>query len=136
MLVFVAVGCKSGTEPSQAPNQYAVGGTVIVYAQTGADDALIEAELLVDDEAIGTKQVFPSGTFQVLLSATKYLSSKGSHSVAVRIVRQKYTNVEYLLSGAGYAVNGKTGATTTIQFPTAARTLKAGDMVSVTVTIP
>jgi hypothetical protein len=108
---------------------------VLLYAQT-ANDAIVEAELLLDGNKKSATQRVVNGTFQYWLTFEERLRNPGTHRVGVRIIDQKYPTVDYLISGAAVGVNIRNQATVQVSFPSQVRRLREGDVVEVTVDVP
>jgi hypothetical protein len=133
--LLAATGCGSDgtTGPEQA--DHAIGATVLIYAQTGNNDAIVEAEILLDGVKKGPRQRIVNGTFQYWLEFQEPLTRAGSHRVGIRIVEQKYPTVEYLIGGTAYGARGSTQSIVQVAFPSSA-TLKRGDVIEVRVDVP
>ena len=133
--VLAAIGCPSGDATGPEQSDHVIGARVLLYAQTGNNDAIVEAEILLDGVKKGPTQRVISGTFQYWLEFQEPLNRGGSHRVGIRIVEQKYPSVEYLIGGAAYGARGSTQSSVQVAFPSSA-TLKRGDVVEVRVDVP
>jgi hypothetical protein len=140
-LMFAAVaflagtGCSSRDATGPEQSDHVIGATVLLYAQTGNNAAIVEAEVLLDGVKKGPSQRIVNGTFQYWLEFQEPLKSGGSHRVGIRIVEQKYSTVEYLIGGTAYGARGSTQSIVQVSFPSSA-TLKRGDVVEVRVDVP
>jgi hypothetical protein len=133
--LFAIVGCSTHDAMGPEQSDHVIGATVLLYAQTGNNDAIVEAEILLDGVKKGPTQRVVNGTFQYWLDFQEPLSRGGSHRVGIRIIEQKYPSVEYLIGGSAYGARGSTQSIVQVAFPSSA-TLKRGDVVEVKVDVP
>lgn len=140
LFVWVLVAaCGGNGAPTESAITRTISGSVGVFAfsadRLSTISAITEAELLLDGKRVGPRLISQSGSDRVFLQLEEAISG-GPHTVAVRIVAQRYAAVEYLIVGGFAAANRSTGVIVTAAFPDQFHTMRAGDKVELTINVP
>lgn len=137
-VTLVGAACGGGDLSKPQLNDHAMTGTVAIFASSLSGVPVIEdVELLLDDES-AFRQSFSTGVDRAFFNVETTFKTAGTHKVAIRVVRQTRTTVEYFASGglATYRPSN-TSTITSYQFgKNGPYLLKAGERIEMSVEVP
>lgn len=137
--VVVLAGCGGSSPAAPQADDHVLTGTIeIAYSALNGDPVIQEVEALVDDQQVSHQSVVP-GSDRAFLDVGATFQTAGSHRIAVRIVRQSGTSVQYFVYG-GIAVYRLSDPNSVVSYAFGSSanyyTMKAGDRVEMVVNVP
>jgi len=133
--LFLA-SCGSGSTAPETKDHVLAGRLGIFYEWADGSQILQEVELLIDGQK-ASSQSFPTGIDRAFLDIGAEFANGGSHTVALRVVRQTRSSVGYSIAGGISAYRPSLGANSVVQYPVnASKTMKAGDKWELTIAVP